>query len=149
MKELEKMITPKTKVMSFAHLSNNVVETENVKEITTLLKKHNVISILDAAQSLGHIEVDVKDLGIDFLIAAPHKMYAAVGVGILYGRYDLLKKIRPVFVGGGNSPEIIDNKKIIYRNLPYRLEAGTPNIAGILSLTPAINYIKNIGLDNI
>ena len=147
--KLENIISHKTKVMSFNHISNSVGGLNDAKNISSILKKHNIISILDASQSAGHILIDVKKLDIDFMFFAPHKMFASTGIGILYGKRKMLDKLNPIIIGGGSASEIdIDDNSFSYNQVPYKLEAGTPNISGVFSLKPAIDYVNSIGIKN-
>jgi len=144
-----KAITPNTKVISLSHITNTLGDTRPIKEITEYAHKHNILVVLDAAQSISHIKVDVQDLDIDFLAFSAHKMCGPTGVGVLYGKYELLDKLIPQNVGGGMNISFNSEEEYKYKQLPYKLEAGTPNIEGVLGLGTAIDYINNIGLDKI
>lgn len=144
-----KAITPNTKVISLAHITNTFGDTRPIKEICEYAHKNNIIVVVDAAQSIPHIKVDVQDLDIDFLAFSAHKMCGPTGVGVLYGKYELLDKLIPQKVGGGMNVSFNSNEEYKYKILPYRLEAGTPNIEGVIGLGTAIDYINNIGIDNI
>lgn len=144
-----KSITPKTKVISIAHITNVIGDERPIKEITKYAHNKGILVVLDAAQSIPHKKVDVKDLDIDFMAFSGHKVCGPTGVGVLYGKYNLLDCLKPQNVGGGMNNDFESNMKYKYKNLPYKLEAGTPNIAGVIGLGSAINYINKIGIDNI
>ncbi len=144
-----KSITPKTKVISIAHITNVIGDERPIKEITKYAHNKGILVVLDAAQSIPHKKVDVKDLDIDFMAFSGHKVCGPTGVGVLYGKYNLLDRLKPQNVGGGMNNDFESNMKYKYKNLPYKLEAGTPNIAGVIGLGSAINYINKIGIDNI
>ena len=144
-----KSITDKTKVISIAHISNVIGDVRPIKEIINYAHKKGILVVVDGAQSVGHTNVDVQDLDIDFLAISAHKMLGPTGVGVLYGKYELLDKIKPTKVGGGMNIAFISPSEIEYKELPYRLEAGTGNIAGVIGFGSAIDYINNIGIDNI
>ena len=146
---IEKAITPNTKVISIAHITNVVGDVRNIKEITSLAHKNNIMVLLDAAQSIGHMKIDVKDLDIDFLTFSAHKMYGPTGVGVIYGKENILKNIRPIIFGGGMNSSYGSDMTRIYDELPDLLEAGTPNIAGVIGFGKVIEYINNIGIDKI
>ena len=149
MENVIKSITPKTKVISIAHITNVIGDVRPIKEITNYAHKHNILVVLDAAQSIPHMKVDVVDLDVDFLGFSGHKMCGPTGIGVLYGKYELLDKLKPQNVGGGMNNDFKSNKTYNYKKLPYRLEAGTPNIEGVIGLGAAIDYINNIGIENI
>ena len=146
---LKKVITPNTKVISLAHITNVIGDLRPIKEITEFAHENNIFVVVDGAQSIPHIKTDVEDLDIDFLAFSGHKMCGPTGIGILYGKYELLDNIVPQNLGGGMN-ESFDNVDEVYlKSLPTRLEAGTPNIEGAIGLGAAIEYIQNIGLDKI
>ena len=147
--ELKKSITPNTKVISLAHITNVIGDIRPIKEICKLAHDNNIFVVLDAAQSIGHIKVDVQDLDIDFMAFSGHKMYGPTGVGVLYGKIDLLEELIPLKLGGGMNESFENPNEMIFKDLPYRLEGGTPNIAGVIGLGEAIKYINKIGIDNI
>lgn len=149
MENVRKSITPNTKVISIAHVTNVLGDKRPVKEITEYAHRNNILVVLDAAQSIPHMKVDVTDLDVDFLAFSGHKMCGPTGIGILYGKYDLLEKMKPQNVGGGMNNEFESNMTYKYKRAPYKFEAGTPNIAGVIGLGSAIDYINSIGIDNI
>lgn len=146
---LKKAITDKTKVISIAHISNVVGDVRPIKEIATLAHKNNIFILVDGAQSVPHMKVDVQDLDIDFLTFSAHKMCGPTGVGVLYGKKELLKDIKPIIFGGGMNADFSHDGTRIYKSMPDRLEAGTPNIAGVIGFGYVIKYLLEIGFDNI
>lgn len=144
-----KSITPNTKVISLAHITNVIGDERPIKEITDYAHKHNILVVLDAAQSAPHVKIDVENLGVDFMGFSGHKMCGPTGIGVLYGKYELLNKLNPQNVGGGMNNDFESNMTYRYKELPYRLEAGTPNIEGVIGFGSAIDYINSIGINNI
>ena len=144
-----KSITDKTRVISIAHISNVIGDVRPIKEIIKVAHEKGILVVVDGAQSVGHINVDVKDLDVDFMAMSAHKMCGPTGVGALYAKYDLLEKIKPYKFGGGMNVSFTDPKNIVYMDLPYKLEAGTQNIEGVIGYGKAIDYITSIGIDNI
>lgn len=142
-------ITDKTKVISIAHITNVIGDVRPIKDIIAYAHQNNILTVIDGAQSVPHMSIDVKDLDIDFLAFSAHKMCGPTGLGILYGKYDLLSKMQPLIVGGGMNGSFSVDGEISYNEQPYLYEAGTPNIAGIIGFGSVINYLKNIGMDNI
>ena len=146
---LKKVITPQTKVISIAGITNVIGDIRSVKEICKLAHENNVFVVLDGAQMVPHCKVDVKDLDVDFLAFSAHKMCGPTGVGVLYGKKELLEHLEPTLLGGGMN-ESFDNPSEIYlKELPTRLEAGTRNISGVIGFGEAIKYLEKIGMDNI
>ncbi len=146
---IKKIVTEKTKVISLAHISNVVGDVRPIKEITSYAHSKNITVLIDGAQSVPHIKVDVKDLDIDFLVFSAHKMCGPTGIGVLYGKYELLCNIKPIIYGGGMNASFDSEGRRIYDELPLLLEAGTPNIAGIIGLNACLKYLNNIGMNNI
>lgn len=142
-------ITKDTKVISIAHVTNVIGDSRPIKEITELAHKNNILVVLDAAQSIPHTKVDVRDFDIDFMAFSGHKMCGPTGVGVLYGKYNLLKDLYPQNVGGGMNNDFESNMTYKYKEIPHKLEAGTPNIAGVIGLGAAIDYLNNIGIEKI
>lgn len=149
LENIEKLITSKTKVISIAHITNVVGDIRDIKAITSLAHKNDIMVLLDAAQSIGHIKTDVQELDVDFLTFSAHKMYGPTGVGVLYGKEKILKNIKPIIFGGGMNSSFGSDLTRIYDELPELLEAGTPNIAGVIGFGRVIEYINKIGLDKI
>jgi len=146
---LKSAITPNTKVISIAHITNTIGDLRPVKEIIKYAHEHNILVVLDAAQSIAHIKIDVQDLDVDFLAFSGHKIYGPTGIGVLYGKENLLEELKPIFYGGDMNSEFSSDGSKSYHDLPSRDEAGTQNIAGAIGLGSAIKYINNIGLDKI
>lgn len=149
MENVEKAITPKTKVISIAHVSNVVGDVRPIKEIIKLAHSKGILVLVDGAQSVPHLKVDVQDLDIDFLAFSAHKMCGPTGVGVLYGKEELLNDIEPIIFGGGMNADFSTDGTRIYKTMPDRLEAGTPNIAGVIGFGYIIKYLMNIGFDRI
>lgn len=149
MKNVKEAITPNTKVISLAHITNVLGDIRPIKEICEYAHENNIFVVVDGAQSLPHLKVDVNDLDVDFLAFSAHKMLGPTGVGVLYGKFALLDKLNPINLGGGMN-ESFDNEFEVYlKELPTRLEAGTINIAGIIGFGEAIKYLNKIGMDKI
>ena len=146
---VKRAITPKTKVISLAEITNVIGDVRPIKEISSLAHQNNIFMIVDASQSVAHKKVDVTDTDVDFLVFSGHKMCGPTGIGVLYGKKELLEELIPINLGGGMN-ESFDNEDEVYlKELPFRLEAGTPNIAGAIGLGAAAKYLEKIGLDNI
>lgn len=146
---LNSVITPKTKVISIAHITNVIGDIRPIKDITSLAHKKGITVLIDGAQSIAHTKVDVSDIDVDFYTFSSHKLYGPTGVGVIYGKYDLLSQVDPLNYGGGMNSLFEENGYYELKPLPLRLEGGTPNIAGVIGLGSAIKYIKNIGIDKI
>ena len=145
---LEKMLTPQVKLLAVTHISNVLGTINPVKEIVELAHKKGVPVLLDGAQGIAHAKVDVQQLGVDFYAFSGHKIYAPMGIGVLYGRFTWLRRLPPYQFGG----EMIDKvtfEKTTFNELPYKYEAGTPNVAGALGLEAALRYVRQIGLETI
>ena len=146
---VKKSITPNTKVISIAGVTNVIGDVRPIKEITRFAHERDIFVVVDGAQSVPHIKTDVQDLDIDFLAFSAHKMLGPTGVGVLYGKYEFLNDLEPVRVGGGMNESFDTVDSVYYKEIPIRLEAGTPNIAGVIGLGEAIRYIKKVGIDKI
>ncbi|MDD3392158.1 MAG: cysteine desulfurase [Bacilli bacterium] len=146
---VKKIITSKTKVISLAHITNVIGDIRPIKEITALAHQNDILVVADGAQSVPHMKVDVKDLDVDFLAFSAHKMCGPTGVGIIYGKYHLLEKMKPIIFGGGMNESFTYDGEATYQKVPYCFEAGTPNIAGVIAFSKVIEYLLAIGLDNI
>ncbi len=144
-----KMITPKTKLVSLAHITNTIGDIRDIEKIGKLLKEKNIYFVVDAAQSAGHRKIDVTKMNIDFLAFSGHKMLGPTGIGILYGKEELLEKTRPMNFGGGMNNFFESDGTVEYKELPTRLEAGTGNIEGVLGLRAALKYLIKIGFERI
>lgn len=149
LENVKKAITDKTKVISIAHVSNVVGDVRPIKQITKLAHEKEILVLVDGAQSVPHLKVDVQDLDVDFLVFSAHKMCGPTGVGVLYGKEELLKDIKPIIFGGGMNADFSMDGTRIYKTMPDRLEAGTPNIAGVIGFGYIIKYLMDIGFDNI
>ena len=149
LENVKKSITPKTKVIALAGITNVIGDERPMKEITAYAHAHNIFVVMDGAQSVPHRKTDVQDLDIDFLAFSGHKMCGPTGIGVLYGKTELLEELDPVNVGGGMNESFDNPDEIYYKELPTRLEAGTPNIVGAIGLGEAIRYLEKIGMDKI
>ena len=146
--DLKKKITTNTKVISLAHITNVSGDKRDIKEICKLAHEKGILVVVDAAQSVPHIKTDVKDLDVDFLAFSSHKMCGPTGVGILYGKYELLEKMLPFEYGGGMNLTYNENELKLL-DIPYRFEAGTCDLASIIGFSESIKYLNRIGMDNI
>ncbi len=146
---VKKVISPNTKVISLAYITNVIGDIRPIKEIVEYAHQNNIFVVVDAAQSIGHIKTDVQDLDVDFLTFSAHKMCGPTGVGVLYGKKELLETVGPVVLGGGMNESFDNEHEMYYKELPTRLEAGTPNIAGVIAFGEAIKYLESIGLETI
>jgi cysteine desulfurase/selenocysteine lyase len=146
--ELDNLITDKTKLLCVGHVSNSLGTVNPIKEITEIAHSKGVKVLIDAAQSVQHIKIDVQDIDCDFLVFSAHKLYGPTGVGVLYGKENLLDQMPP-WQGGGEMIETVSFDKTTFNELPFKFEAGTPNYIGNIALGEAIRYIECIGIDNI
>ncbi len=146
--EFEKLLTPKTKLVSIVYVSNALGTINPIKKLAELTHKAGGVIFVDAAQAISHIKVDVQDLNVDFLAFSGHKMFGPTGVGVLYGKLDLLEKMPP-YQGGGDMIDVVTFEKTTYNNLPHKFEAGTPAISAVIALGTAVDYINHVGLSNI
>jgi len=146
---VKKSITPNTKVISIAHITNVIGDKRPIEEIIKYAHKKGIKVVIDGAQSVPHTHIDVKKLNMDFLVFSAHKMCGPTGVGVLYVKEDHLKSIKPIIVGGGMNSSFEYNGAKVYNNMPHLLEAGTPNIAGIIGFGSTINYLSKIGMNKI
>ena len=146
--EIESKITDKTKVVGITHVSNVLGTINNVKEIIKYAHKKGAVVMVDASQSIPHMKIDVQDLDADFLIFSGHKMFAPLGIGVLYGKKELLNKMTP-FLMGGDMIEYVYEQNTTFAPLPNKFEAGTQNVEGVIGLGAAIDYIEKIGYKEI
>lgn len=146
--EIESKITDKTKVVGITHVSNVLGTINNVKEIIKYAHKKGAVVIVDASQSIPHMKIDVQDLDADFLAFSGHKMFAPLGIGVLYGKKELLNKMTP-FLMGGDMIEYVYEQNTTFAPLPNKFEAGTQNVEGVIGLGSAIDYIEKIGYKEI
>ena len=148
MKDAKNRIKHKTAILAVCHVSNTLGTVNPVKQLVKLAKAKGVISIVDAAQSVPHMKIDVKDLGCDFLVFSGHKMLGPTGIGVLYGREELLEKLPPFMFGGGMIKSVsFYNSE--WADFPEKFEAGTQSVVGSIGLAEAIKYLEGIGLQNI
>lgn len=148
LESIKKTITRNTKAISIAHVTNVIGDIRDIKTITKYAHKKGILVLIDGAQSVPHIKTDVQDLDIDFLAFSAHKMCGPTGLGILYGKYELLKYMKPFKYGGGMN-EIYNENTIELDDIPYRFEAGTPNVSAIIAFSETIKYLNKIGIENI
>ena len=146
--EIESKITDNTKIVGIAHVSNVLGTINNVKKIIQYAHKKGAVVILDASQSIPHMKIDVQALDADFVVFSGHKMLAPLGIGVLYGKRELLNKMSP-FLMGGDMIEYVYEQETTFAPLPNKFEAGTQNVEGVVGLGAAIDYIENIGYDKI
>lgn len=146
---LKKVVNKHTKLISLAMITNVIGDLRPIKEICDFAHQNNIFVVVDGAQSVPHIKTDVQDLDCDFLTFSAHKMCGPTGIGVLYGKYELLENIEPRNLGGGMNESFDTIDEVYLKPLPTRLEAGTPNIAGAIGLGAAIEFINKIGIDNI
>jgi len=148
LEDLEALISPKTKLIALAHASNVLGTINPVEEVVQLAHNQNIPVLIDAAQTVQHIAVDVQVLDCDFLVFSSHKMYGPTGIGVLYGKESQLEKLPP-YQGGGEMISTVSFEKTVYNELPFKFEAGTPDYVGSTALGEAIRYIEKTGLENI
>ena len=146
--EIESKITDKTKIVGITQISNVLGTINNVKKIIKYAHKRGAIVIVDASQSIPHMKIDVQDLDADFLVFSGHKMLAPLGIGVLYGKREILNKMEP-FLMGGDMIEYVYEQSTTFAPLPNKFEAGTQNVEGVVGLGAAIDYIENLGYDKI
>ena len=142
------MINHKTKFVSIVHVSNTLGTINPVEKIIEIAKKYNAKVLIDGAQAAAHIDIDVSKLDCDFYVLSAHKMYGPTGTGILYGKSELLELLPP-YMGGGEMIKNVTFKKSTYNEIPYKFEAGTPNIGDVIAFKESINFVNNIGKKNI
>lgn len=146
--DIKSKINEKTKIVSITAASNVTGEIVDVKRVISWAKEVKATTIVDAAQIIAHKKIDVIDLDCDFLVFSGHKMYAPMGIGVLYGKYDLLDKMKPFNLGGDMIEYVYENEST-FAKAPLKFEAGTPNVGGVIGLIEAIKYIEDMGFENI
>ena len=146
--EIETKITNKTKIVGITHVSNALGTINNIEKIIKYAHKKGAVVVVDAAQSIPHMKIDVQKIDADFLVFSGHKMLAPLGIGILYGKREILNKMSP-FIMGGDMIEYVHEQETTFAPLPNKFEAGTQNVEGVIGLGSAIDYIENIGYDKI
>lgn len=148
MEAYRKAFSPRTKLVSMCHSSNVLGTTNPIREIAQIAHQHGAHILVDAAQSIAHRPVDVQELGVDFLAFSGHKLYAPTGIGVLYGRRELLEAIPP-YQGGGEMIHRVSFEGTTFNEIPFKFEAGTPDFIGSVGLAKAIDYVTSIGFDKI
>ena len=146
--ELEKLLNDRTKIVAVTHVSNVLGTVNPIADIVRMAKKRGITVLVDGAQAVAHTPVDVQALGCDFYAFSAHKIFGPTGIGVLYGHAALLESM-PVYQGGGGMIGRVSFGNTTYADLPYKYEAGTPNIAGAIGMGAALEYVMNIGLDRI
>jgi cysteine desulfurase/selenocysteine lyase len=146
--ELEKLLTPRTKLVAVSHVSNALGTVNPVRQIIAMAHEHGTPVLVDGAQAVPHLQVDVQELDCDFYAFSGHKMYGPTGVGVLYGKKRLLEAMPP-YQGGGDMISSVTFEKTTYNRLPFKFEAGTPNIAGVIGLGAAIEYLERTAVDRV
>ena len=146
--KLEDFINSKTKIIAITHISNSLGTINPVKEIIAKAHQHHIPVMIDGAQAVSHLKVDVQELDCDFYCFSGHKMYGPMGIGVMYGKEDWLNRMPP-YQGGGEMIKSVTFEKTIYNNLPFKFEAGTPSVGDVIGLKKAIDYITDLGLDKI
>ena len=144
----KELINDKTKFLSIVHTSNTLGTINPIKQIIEICKKNNITTMIDGAQASAHSKINVQDLNCDFFVLSAHKMYGPTGVGIVYGKEEILEKMPP-YMGGGEMIKEVNFQKTTYNELPYKFEAGTPNIGDVIGFNKALSFINDIGFDNI
>jgi cysteine desulfurase / selenocysteine lyase len=146
--DVERLVTPRTKLVSMTHMSNVFGTINPVKEVAKIAHDRGALMMVDGAQSVPHMPVDVRELECDFLAFSSHKMLGPTGVGVLWGRREILGTMRP-FLGGGEMIEIVGREHTSYNVLPWKFEAGTPNIADVIAFGAALDYLSALGMDRV
>jgi cysteine desulfurase/selenocysteine lyase len=146
--KLDELITPRTKLIAVAHVSNVLGTINPIEKIAQIAHAKGIRILVDGAQAAPHLKIDVQKLDVDFYALSAHKMYGPNGVGVLYGKTELLEQIPP-YQGGGEMISEVKFSGTTYNELPYKFEAGTPNISGVIAFGAAIDYIQNIGLEEL
>lgn len=146
--KLEELITPKTKIISITHISNSLGTINPIEKVIRIAHSHNIPVMIDGAQAVSHEKVDVQQLDCDFYCFSGHKMYAPMGIGVLYGKEKWLNAMPP-YQGGGEMIQQVTFEKTTYNELPFKFEAGTPAVSDVIGLHTAIQYIEKLGIDKI
>jgi cysteine desulfurase/selenocysteine lyase len=146
--DIDKIITPRTRLVALTHMSNVLGTINPVTEIAALARRQGAVVLADGAQAAPHLPVNVKELGVDFYALSAHKMLGPTGVGVLYGRRELLENMPP-FIMGGEMIRRVAFERITWNDLPHKFEAGTPNIANVIAFKAALDYLDDLGMDNV
>jgi cysteine desulfurase/selenocysteine lyase len=146
--EYAKLLNPRTRIVAFAHVSNALGTVNPVRQMVDMAHKAGALVLVDGAQAAPHIKIDVQALDADFYTLSGHKVFGPTGIGVLYGRFKLLEAMPP-YQGGGDMIKVVTFAKTTYNDLPYKFEAGTPNIAGGIGMGAALDYVNRIGMDRI
>ncbi len=144
----EKLLSPRTRIVAVAHVSNALGTVNPIRKIVQLAHAHDVPVLVDGAQAVPHLPVDVQALGCDFYVFSGHKVYGPTGIGVLYGKEEILAEMPP-YQGGGDMISSVTFEKTTYNVVPYKFEAGTPDIAGAIGLGAALEYVSKLGMDRI
>ena len=147
--DVKNKINDNVKVISIAHITNVIGDVRDIKEIVSLAHSKGIKVVIDATQSIGHMKIDVENINPDFLVFSGHKMYGPTGIGVMYISEKLVNSVNPIIMGGGMNASFSYDGSVEYSDMPYKLEAGTPNIAGVIGLSSVINYLNMIGMDKI
>ena len=148
LEEYEKLLSEKTKLVSIVYVSNSLGTINPIDKIIELAHEKNIPVLVDAAQAVQHLRTDVQDLDCDFLVFSGHKIFGPTGIGVLYAKEGILQEMPP-YQGGGDMISSVTFERTLYKNAPYKFEAGTPNISGAIGLSTALNYFQKIGIENI
>lgn len=146
--KLDSLLDDSVKMLAFTYVSNSLATVNDVKKIIAAAHEKNIPVVLDAAQAVQHMPVSVRDLDVDFMVFSGHKIYGPTGIGILYGKQQWLEQLPP-YQGGGDMIKTVTLEKTIYNELPFKFEAGTPDIAGAIGLAAALKYVKSVGIERI
>ena len=146
--DIKKLIDKNPKIVAISHVSNVLGTINPIKEIVSYAHRNGTLVLVDGAQSVPHMSVDVQDLDIDFMAFSGHKMLGPTGIGVLYGKKGILEKMEP-YQGGGEMISEVHLQESKYKDIPYKFEAGTPNISGPIGLAAAIDYLDAIGMENV
>ncbi len=148
LKEVQSKLTPRTKIVAITHVSNVLGAVNPIREIAEMAHRQGAVVLLDAAQSIPHMQVNVRDLNVDFMAFSGHKMLAPAGIGVLYGKKEYLRSMEPLRIGGGIVEEVTQ-QTVTYMDAPWRFEAGTQNAEGVIGLGAAIDYLNTVGMPTI
>jgi cysteine desulfurase/selenocysteine lyase len=146
--EFARLLGPRTKIVAVPHVSNALGTINPLRQMVELAHRHNAVVVVDGAQAVPHLAVDVRALDCDFYVFSGHKLYGPMGIGVLYGKSALLNAMPP-YQGGGDMILSVTFEKTTYNKIPHKFEAGTPDVSGVIGLAAAINYVNELGLDRI